>query len=67
MHVMTTKISGRSRIFLRGAPTPKVGIFFQLFAKNCMKMKEFGWGARLLGSANEDGSSFLSNGVTHMT
>ena len=24
------------------AQTPKVGFFFQLFAKNCMKMKEFG-------------------------
>ena len=34
--------SGGSRIFLRGAPTPKMGLFFQLFAENCMKMKEFG-------------------------
>ena len=25
-----------------GAPTPKVAIIFQIFAKNCMKMKEFG-------------------------
>ena len=25
-----------------GAPTPKMGLFFQLFAENCMKMKEFG-------------------------
>ena len=24
------------------APTPKMGLFFQLFAENCMKMKEFG-------------------------
>ena len=35
--------SDGSRIFLKGeAPTPKVGLFFQLFAENCMKMKEFG-------------------------
>ena len=25
-----------------GAPTPKIAIIFQFFAKNCMKMKEFG-------------------------
>ena len=25
-----------------GAPTPKSAIIFQFFAKNCMKMKEFG-------------------------
>ena len=25
-----------------GAPTPEVGLFFKLFAENCMKMKEFG-------------------------
>ena len=25
-----------------GAPTPKSAIIFQLFAENCMKMKEFG-------------------------
>ena len=25
-----------------GAPTPKNAIIFQFFAKNCMKMKEFG-------------------------
>ena len=24
------------------APTPKIAIIFQIFAKNCMKMKEFG-------------------------
>ena len=41
-----------------GAPTPKSAIIFQFFAKNCMKMKEFGapGGARVpgapLGSAN---------------
>ena len=27
-----------------GAPTPKIAIIFQIFAKNCMKMKEFGPG-----------------------
>ena len=41
-----------------GAPTPKSAIIFQFFAKNCMKMKEFGpQGGRAslappLGSAN---------------
>ena len=33
------------RIFERSqfsGGSPKVGLFFQLFAKNCMKMKEFG-------------------------
>ena len=25
-----------------GAPTPKIAIIFQIFAENCMKMKEFG-------------------------
>ena len=41
-----------------GAPTPKIAIIFHIFAKNCMKMKEFGppGGARVpgapLGSAN---------------
>ena len=51
--------SGRSRIFLRGAPTPKMGMltycFANLFAKNCMKIKEFGPGGVPgipLGSAN---------------
>ena len=43
-----------------GAPTPKIAIIFQIFAKNCMKMKEFGppGGARVPGaplrSANEN-------------
>ena len=27
-----------------GAPTPKIAIIFQIFAENCMKMKEFGPG-----------------------
>ena len=41
-----------------GGPTPKIAIIFQIFAENCMKMKEFGppGGARIpgapLGSAN---------------
>ena len=41
-----------------GAPTPKIAIIFHIFAKNCIKMKEFGppGGARVpgapLGSAN---------------
>ena len=25
-----------------GAPTPKIAIIFHIFAKNCIKMKEFG-------------------------
>ena len=25
-----------------GAPTPKLGLFCNFFAENCMKMKEFG-------------------------
>ena len=25
-----------------GAPTPKIAIIFQIFAENCMRMKEFG-------------------------
>ena len=35
-----------------GAPTPKNAIIFQLFAENCMKMKEFGppGGARVPGA-----------------
>ena len=35
-----------------GAPTPKIAIIFQNFAKNCMKMKEFGppGGARVPGA-----------------
>ena len=45
-----------------GAPTSKIAIIFQIFAENCMKMKEFGppGGARVpgapLGSANADGT-----------
>ena len=57
---MSTWSSGRSRIFLRGAPNPKL-------AKNCMKMKEFGarggvrrW--RPLGSANVDGYAIGASG-----
>ena len=43
-----------------GAPTPKIAIIFQIFAENCMKMKEFGpQGGRAslappLGSANDN-------------
>ena len=32
----------RIQDFPEGGPTPKMGLFFQLFAENCMKMKEFG-------------------------
>ena len=28
--------------FPPGVPTPKVGLFFKLFAENCTKMNEFG-------------------------
>ena len=42
---ISTWSSGRSRIFLRGAPNPKLVLFCNFFAKSCMKMKEFGaWG-----------------------
>ena len=34
--------SGGSRIFLRGAQTPKVGVLTYFLVENCMKMKEFG-------------------------
>ena len=49
-------ISGGSRIFLRGASTPKVGVqtyyFFKFFAENCMKMKVFGpeWRVHVIGA-----------------
>ena len=35
-----------------GAPTPKIAIIFQIFAKKCMKIKEFGppGGARVPGA-----------------
>ena len=55
----TSHTSGGSRIFPRGVrQLPKVLLFFNFFAENCMKMKEFGppGGARVpgapLGSAN---------------
>ena len=35
-------VSGGSRIFLRGAPSPKLGVITYFFAANYMKMKEFG-------------------------
>ena len=48
---MTAGLSGGSRIFPGGAPTPKSAIIFQFFAENCMKMKEFGPpGGRVPGS-----------------
>ena len=54
-------ISGGSRIFPRGAPTPKIAIIFHIFTENCMKTKEFGppGGERAslappLGSANDN-------------
>ena len=49
-------VSGESRIFLRGAPTPKVGLFCKLFAKNCMKMKEFGYPREGWGRARVPGT-----------
>ena len=39
--------SGKSRIFLKGAPNPKVGVltyYFTFFCQNCKKTKEFGRG-----------------------
>ena len=55
--LLLTNISGDPGFSEGGAP--KIAIIFQIFAKNCMKMKEFGprEGARVpgapLGSANE--------------
>ena len=54
--------SGGSRI-LMGTPTPKVGLFCNIFSENCMKMNEFGppgcvLGAPL-GSANDNGQRNL--------
>ena len=39
-----------------GAPTPKSAIIFQIFAENCMKMKEFGppGGGRVPGAPRLD-------------
>ena len=61
---LVEQYSGGSRIFPGGAPTPKIAIIFQIFAENCMKMKEFGLpggGARVpsapLRSANAIGST----------
>ena len=34
--------SGGSRIFQRGCANSQIEIILQFFAKNCMKMKEFG-------------------------
>ena len=53
------KFQWRIQDFPQGdAPTPKIAIIFQIFAKNCMKMKEFGpqeggVPGPPLGSANE--------------
>ena len=44
--------SGGSRIFPGGVSTPKIAIIFQIFAENCMKMKEFGPRGSPPGSAN---------------
>ena len=45
-HVSLADYSCGSRIFLRGMPTPKVGVLTYFLVENCMKMKkEFGpWG-----------------------
>ena len=55
-----------------GAPTPKIAIIFQIFAENCMKMKEFGpQGARVpgapLGSANDLIKSYISRSCLNQT
>ena len=41
-------VSGGSRIFLSGTPTPKVGVLTYFLAENCMKIKEFGPGGASL-------------------
>ena len=51
--IFKVHISGGSRIFPRGVrQLPKVLLFFNFFAENCMKMKEFGplGGARVPGA-----------------
>ena len=62
MGVLTTGVAVPTSVadpgfFPGGAPTPKIAIIFQIFAENCMKMKEFGPGGRASlappGSANE--------------
>ena len=40
--VYLSVLSGGSRIFPGGEPTPKVGGLTYILAENCMKMKEFG-------------------------
>ena len=43
--MVAIKIQWRIQDFPQGgAPTPKIAIIFQMFAENCMKMKEFGPG-----------------------
>ena len=56
-------VSGGSRIFLRGAPTPKVGVLTYFLAENCMKMQEFGPPGAPLRSATDCYSGQISVGV----
>ena len=44
------QIRGGSRIFPRRGATPKNAIIFQIFAENCIKMKEFGPGGGVPGT-----------------
>ena len=56
-----------------GVPTPKLGLFCNFFAENCMKMKEFGppRGARVPGaplrSVNETSSEVPKRDISHPT
>ena len=57
MYYLSMVLSGGSRIFPRGVrQLPKLLLFFNFFAKNCVKMKEFepggGGGASPRGSTN---------------
>ena len=57
--VCKTSLQWRIQDFPQGgAPTPKIAIIFQIFAENCMKMKEFGPpGARVPGAPLRPGNA----------
>ena len=46
-----------------GAPTPKIAIIFQIFAENCMKMKEFGPGGGRVPGASLGSANAITNYV----
>ena len=57
--ILTSRVVADPEFSQGCTPTPKIAIIFQIFAKNCMKMKEFGPPGGLvpgapLGSANAE-------------